>query len=355
MHAFGPAEIAIKREKERRKKVKVSFTQEDLNSIQETIKQKHLTLEEKLGQGGFASVYKVTSSIYKTSFALKIFKDNPDEPNKAFKSFQCEKDALVHLDHPNIIKLYDSFRDDKFYYLLLEYCSSGSLKSIEEPLSVPQFKCIGSSMLKAIEYCHSQGYAHCDIKPNNFLIDKTQRIKLSDFGLAQPIRPNELSKMIGGSKPYMAPEVVLKQPYDPSKADIWSLGISFFFLGTKKLPWHSQDLVQLNQEIVSGLIQFPSTLNLEISKLIYSMINRLPSCRPTASQLLDNSFFISVPTLKIIQNKSNITEGKSGPIFSPRVNLAKLPLLSVEGLRRQRGTVINRGRPQPTLPFTSRY
>ena len=281
-------------ESERKKKKKsMNLRDDDLEIIRKTIRSKNLILNELIGCGGFACVYRVTSTQYNQSFALKIFIRDFGGSCRSLMSFKTERQALISLDHPNIIKAYDSFCDDRFFYLLLEYCPYGTLKSLKAPLNLNQFKVAAVMMTRAVSYLHSKEIVHSDIKPNNFLIDQNHRIKLCDFGLIQQMT-KEKSKIFAGSKPYMSPELVTKTPYDPRKADVWALGISFYYLLTKKLPWHTNDLARMNVEIVQGLIQFPSFIDNESSKLIYNMLSSHPASRPLPNAILKCSLFAGI-------------------------------------------------------------
>ena len=152
--------------------------------------------------------------------------------------------------HKNIIAMYDYGMDSNWVWMAMEMGSNGELFDKIEPdrgvdEEVAHFYFI--QLINAIEYIHRLGVAHCDIKPENLVLDSGGNLKLTDFGLAVVFRkkngPKRLSTLPCGSPPYLAPEVVSKK-YDPEISDIWSCGMVLFVLLTGKIAWeipHPED------------------------------------------------------------------------------------------------------------------
>lgn len=334
----------IPREVGHKKKKKAELTAEDLAEIRFELQKRNYTLEEKIGEGGYAHIFKLTNSVYNQSFALKaIYHGFEEFENKMNASFQAECEALMNLDYPNIIKIYDTFSSKKFHYIILEYCPLGSLKDYSSPLSIQQFRDISLTILKTIKYCHDKGFAHCDIKPSNFLIDIHGKIKLADFGLSLHFYDdtnNEIKKStrFGGSKPFMAPELLRHQAYDPRKADIWSVAVTLFFLYTKRFPWSSTELSIMKQEIIEGAIKFPPNINPKVGWFLTSMFIVQPEHRPLADIIIQNDFYKDIQIQKmqargltlIEKNFLNKSQKQSPATQSQKPYLLcnKLPLIS---------------------------
>ncbi|OHS93499.1 CAMK family protein kinase [Tritrichomonas foetus] len=266
---------------------------------------------KEIGKGGFATVYLAHSLKYNIDFAIKKIAKNKvialdnDETS-------AEIAALMLLNHPFIIKFFEHFNDDYFYYIVFEYCSGGSLKDIfksgnndynveetsqsnlSEPtshirsLSPNQFWKLVYDLLTVLMFCHDNNIAHRDIKPENIFFDKYGRIRLADFGLAHQFTDGDIIST-AGSLMYMAPEVLQKKCTDPFAADIWSLGLTFLWMATGNQPYNSTpNRVELVNQVKMASIIVPPGMPEEIVLLIRQMTIYTPSRRPTARQLLND-------------------------------------------------------------------
>ncbi|EAX86163.1 AGC family protein kinase [Trichomonas vaginalis G3] len=199
-----------------------------------------------LNKGGFGTCYIVKSLKYEIQFVCKVSNDTTGD-------FIREQKALTSFDHPNIVRVYDAFTYEKYLFLILEYCSGGSLLSLinsHKKISVSQMLKYSRDIIQALDYMHGLGFAHCDIKPSNVLIDEFGRAKLCDFGLT--IFTNQGKKQnnrICGSVNYMAPEMALNREYDPIKCDIWSLGVTLYHFATGKVPYNGNHLKYISAEL----------------------------------------------------------------------------------------------------------
>lgn len=174
---------------------------------------------------------------------------------KSFKSSTSDLFVLKSIINPYIILIYDYFEDEFYNYMILEYCSKGSLSSIIKSgdlKSQNEKIYYMKKTAEAIHFYHSKGIAHRDIKPNNVLLDDYGLPKLIDFGICEMLyfNPDSISsvdsndgyykagkkgkvKLINkyfGTCSYLTPEIILNEPYDPFAADIWSLGVTFLIL-----------------------------------------------------------------------------------------------------------------------------
>lgn len=126
-----------------------------------------------------------------------------------------------------IIKLYDSFDDEIYKYLVMEYCSNGTILQ-KGKLTYDKFVHYSKQILEAISFIHSKKIAHRDIKPENIFIDQYDHVKLSNFVMAKEFQCDEKPHEKFGSYLQLAPEMIQNHEICPFKADIWALGITFF-------------------------------------------------------------------------------------------------------------------------------
>lgn len=275
-----------------------------------TLAKYNYELKEKIGSGGFASVYKCKNTRYNEIFCVKIIELPEDAKKSLSLSFDSEFQTLVKIIHPNIISIFDHFQSDHCLYLILEYCPNGSIADLimknDGPLEYHQLIDLFRQILQATSYIHSIGIAHRDIKPQNILMDMRNRPKLADFGLAEFYQANQREKgKFGGSLAYMAPELILKKEFDPAAVDIWALGISFYQMSVGNLPWTSN---LVHQEIAAGFVFIPNNLDPQITALLRKMLQADPSRRATAKKLLElplfdeeDEFQPTVPTMPLKQ------------------------------------------------------
>lgn len=146
----------------------------------------------QIGRGGFGCVYKVVmknGSIYRA--AKKINKNSLK--SEEHKSLLAQMAIMMHMDHPNITKLYEVYEQPNYYVMILELCDGGQLfeKVVDRTITEKDAKHIITQILSALHYLHSKGIVHRDIKPQNMLFEqKTKLVKLIDFGISTKIEQN---------------------------------------------------------------------------------------------------------------------------------------------------------------------
>lgn len=181
--------------------------------------------------------------------------------------FSLEISIMIEMDHPNIIKLYEVFEDNRYIYLIMEECVGGELfdriidrinkkKMFTEREAAVMFK----QMMSAVCYCHSQKICHRDLKPENLLFLNTSDdspIKVIDFGLSKLLDKKE-SKMTTkvGTAYYVSPEV-LAGNYD-EKCDVWSSGVILYIMLTGDPPFNGANDNEIYRKIQAKKFSFPS-------------------------------------------------------------------------------------------------
>ncbi|XP_053107198.1 cGMP-dependent protein kinase 2 isoform X2 [Hemicordylus capensis] len=196
----------------------------------------NLEIVATLGVGGFGRVELVKVKNENVAFAMKCIKKKHVVDTKQQEHIHSEKRILEEVCSPFIVRLYRTFKDNKYVYMLLEACLGGELWSILRDRgsfdeTTTKF-CIGC-VTEAIEYLHRISVIYRDLKPENLILDAQGYIKLVDFGFAKKIGAGQKTWTFCGTPEYVAPEVILNKGHDFS-VDFWSLGILVYELLTGK-------------------------------------------------------------------------------------------------------------------------
>ncbi|VDP84258.1 unnamed protein product [Echinostoma caproni] len=208
---------------------------------------------------------------------------------------------IVALRHPNIVKLYAYYIDEKRtgIYLIMEMCNGGDLSkylAAKRPLSLNSIRIILGQVARAMNEMFILKVIHRDLKPANILLSHCKNcgkqaidlpieeitFKIGDFGLARELKRNEMAATVCGSPVYMAPEVHLMKPYD-SKADVWSLGAIIYECLTGKVPYNAESLmamIEMFKNHPGRKPMIPSGTDPALSNLIISMLAFNPEDRP---------------------------------------------------------------------------
>ncbi|CDR45443.1 CYFA0S18e01794g1_1 [Cyberlindnera fabianii] len=227
----------------------MSFSQFRFSQLDPLPKIDNVQLGNTIGQGSFAIVK--LASLKNQTFAIK-FIHRQMCLRRGLSDDEIAREVLLHRHcsgHPNVIKVLHHGADTNWLFIAMELATGGDLfdkiepdVGVDEVVSQFYFK----QMISAIEFCHKQGVAHRDIKPENILLDSRGNLKLTDFGLAAVFMKKSGAKRLCytpcGSPPYMAPEVVDRNGYDPAKADIWSLGAVLYVLLAGETPWEEPSM-----------------------------------------------------------------------------------------------------------------
>lgn len=313
-----------------------------METILRTLAEHGYTLGEPIGSGAYSTCYMAYSNKYKQSFVCKIMNlegDGKFKREKIGRAFKDEVYCLIHLIHPNVIKVYDYFSTPDSFILILEHCSRGSLDSLIKNDGVFQSAELlpfCKQFLSALKYCHDNSLAHHDIKPSNIFIDEFGRYKLADFGLAQIVSQGEKSSSFTGSLGFMAPEIFDKREYDPYKADVWSFGVTLYQLTTGNLPFVSDRFTELKKMINSGQYEEPECAPEYIQLMLKHTIVVDPEARWTVNELWN--YINSVTECltcksKRLRRKQSHVRSSSHPLFtltgsgilSSMNSLSKLP------------------------------
>lgn len=210
----------------------------------------------KVGAGGMADVYKGKDHKLNRFVAIKILKKEFREDKTFVEKFQSEAQAAAGLMHPNIVNVYDVGEEQGLYFMVMELVEGITLKEYihkKGSLSAKETISIAIQAANGIEAAHMHQIVHRDIKPQNIMISKEGKVKVTDFGIAKAASSNTISTNVLGSVHYTSPEQA-RGGYSDYKSDIYSLGITMYEMVTGTLPFDGDSAVavaikQLQEEI----------------------------------------------------------------------------------------------------------
>lgn len=250
------------------------------------IRERGYNMGDEIGAGNFSRVYKATSKkLGDRTIACKLIRLDKVSALWKDKCLRKELKIIRSLHHPYIVRVYDIIKTRTKVYIFMEYASNLSVAYQLDrnacPLDESDARMWFAQTLSAIVYMHTMGIAHRDIKNENILLDADWNVKLSDFGFSCYMdKPSWTSC---GTIGYIAPEV-LNPPYDPSRADIWSLGVCLFEMLTCIKPFAEKDY--------TTPIIVPEHIKLSPSCIscLGAMLHLDPSTRITSKDLLHHPF-----------------------------------------------------------------
>lgn len=202
---------------------------------------------------------------------------------------------LQNLDHPNIVRYLESYKNSKHLFLVMEFCPGGQIfDSIEDfvkegkTYTEQQAAQTIKSCLEALAHCHSENIVHRDIKPENILYGSDGKVRLVDFGLACNSK-QKLNEQ-AGTPYFMAPEV-LNENYKGGSCDIWSLGCVLYMIATGKRPFDGTSRSEVSDLICRADYPAPDHISGACKDLISKMLTVDVSKRLTAQECLDHAWF----------------------------------------------------------------
>ncbi|MEW5986993.1 MAG: serine/threonine-protein kinase, partial [Chloroflexota bacterium] len=197
-----------------------------------------------LGEGGMAAVYKAYQPNMGRYVALKILPRHYASDPQFVARFTQEARVIANLEHPHILPVHDFGESEGYTYLAMRLVEGGSLARLLQgaPLALTQVRQIVSQVGDALDYAHTQGVIHRDVKPSNILIDQRGNCLLSDFGIAKMLAGSSHLTQTGamlGTPAYMSPEQGMGQSLD-GRSDLYSLGIILYQMVTGRIPYQAE-------------------------------------------------------------------------------------------------------------------
>ena len=275
------------------------------SSLQKDIR-KVYKFKEQLGGGHFGTVRKAYRREDKNKenihyYAVKSI-SKKDLCEKDCEELIKEMDIICCLDHPNIIKFYETYHDEFYFHIVMELCGGKDSYNkivLKEKCDEKKVVSLIAKVLLAIAHCHSRGITHRDLKPENILYESNKEdaeIKIIDFGLSRKYAKDEKMHCVLGTPYYVAPEV-LKGDYD-EKCDIWSIGAMAYLLLCGEPPFKGETDQEIFQHILNDNLEFNLPIWNNVSNNAKSFLKlcleKSPLKRPNAVQALDHPWFTDV-------------------------------------------------------------
>ena len=273
------------------------------SSLMKDIRKEYKFLKP-LGEGHFGTVRKAHRRCEKEPYHYYAIKSISIKnlSQKDYNDLVKEVDIISGLDHPNIIKFYETYHDKYFFHIVMELCQGKEVfDKIANHGYMPEKKVVNIifKVLLAIAHCHSRGITHRDLKPENILFESLKpdaEIKLIDFGLSRKYAKDEKMHTILGTPYYVAPEV-LKGEYD-EKCDIWSIGAMTYLMLCGDPPFTGSSNNEIFKKIVKNDLKFNpykwKNISDNAKDFVKLCLKKNASERPSASKAVEHKWFTNV-------------------------------------------------------------
>lgn len=240
---------------------------------------------EKIGTGGMSDVYKAKDHKLNRFVAVKVLKQEFSENANFVSKFRIEAQAAAGLMHPNIVNVYDVGEEGGIYYIVMELVEGITLKKYIEKkarLSVKEAISIAIQVSMGIQAAHNNHIIHRDIKPQNIIISKEGKVKVTDFGIAKAATSNTITSNVMGSVHYTSPEQA-RGGYSDEKSDIYSLGVTMFEMLTGRVPFNGETTVAIAikhiQEELPPPREFVPEIPVSVEQIVCKCCQKSPDRR----------------------------------------------------------------------------
>lgn len=240
---------------------------------------------EKIGTGGMSDVYKAKCHKLNRYVAIKVLKQEFSENANFVSKFRVEAQAAAGLMHPNIVNVYDVGEENGIYYIVMELVEGITLKKYIEKkarLSVKEAVSIAIQISMGIEAAHNNHIIHRDIKPQNIIISKEGKVKVTDFGIAKAATSNTITSNVMGSVHYTSPEQA-RGGYSDEKSDIYSLGITMYEMLTGRVPFNGETTVAIAikhiQEALPSPREYVPEIPVSVEQIVFKCCQKSPDRR----------------------------------------------------------------------------
>lgn len=246
----------------------------------------------KIGSGGMSDVYKARDAKLNRFVAIKILKEEFSVDQGFVSKFRMEAQSAACLSHPNIVNIFDVGEENGIYYIVMELIEGITLKKYIErrkKLGIRESIEVSMQVSRGLQAAHAEHIIHRDIKPQNIMISKDGKIKVTDFGIARAVSSQTISSNTMGSVHYISPEQA-KGGYCDERSDIYSLGITMYEMLTGRVPFEGDSTVAVAlQHIQSEMVpprQYEPLIPVSLEKIILKCTQKKPENRYGSAQEL---------------------------------------------------------------------
>jgi serine/threonine-protein kinase len=256
-------------------------------------------LLDRIGSGGMSVVYRAQDLSLGRIVAIKVLHENLTDDEGFLRRFQREAHSAANLSHPNIVTIHDIGHDGNRNYMVMEYVDGRTLKQLirlqnqqGQPMPVARALDLIIQVCAGIGYAHRANLVHCDVKSQNILVTRDERVKVADFGIAQALSEatqHTSDSQIWGTPHYFSPEQAAGKHATPA-SDVYAIGVVFFELLTGQLPFSADTHTALALKHIYEAPPRASELNpavpYQLDQILNKVLAKEPSSRyRTADQL----------------------------------------------------------------------
>lgn len=247
---------------------------------------------ENVGSGGMADVYKARDQRLSRFVAIKVLKPEYSNDKSFVNKFRGEAQSAAGLSHPNIVNVYDVGDDGGLHFIVMELVEGITLKRFIErkgKLEIKEAVGIGIQIAQGMEAAHDNHIIHRDIKPQNIIISRDGKVKVTDFGIAKATNSNTITSNAMGSVHYLSPEQA-RGGYSDEKSDIYSLGVTLYEMLSGKVPFAGDNTVSVALLHIQGeampLRELDPDIPVSIDKIVQKCMQKRPERRYHSSSEL---------------------------------------------------------------------
>ncbi len=248
---------------------------------------------DNVGSGGMADVYKAKDQRLNRFVAIKVLKPEYSSDKSFVNKFRGEAQSAAGLSHPNIVNVYDVGDDSGLHYIVMELVEGITLKRFIErkgKLEVKEAVGIAIQIAQGMEAAHDNHIIHRDIKPQNIIISRDGKVKVTDFGIAKATNSNTITSNAMGSVHYLSPEQA-RGGYSDEKSDIYSLGVTLYEMLSGKVPFAGDNTVSVALLHIQGeampLRDLDQSIPISVDKIVQKCMQKRPERRyHSASELI---------------------------------------------------------------------
>ena len=314
--------------------------QADFDVVRDALKVEYELIKE-LGRGGMATVYRARDKQLDREVAIKVLPFALSFDKDFVERFQREARTAARLEHPHIIPVYRVGESDRVTYFVMKFVRGSSLSDVIKKrgaLPPAQIRKVLSETVSALSYAHKNGIVHRDIKPDNIMLDDSDRVVVMDFGIAKAASGAKLTGtgMSIGTPHYMSPEQARAQPLD-GRSDIYSLGVVGYQCLTGDVPFDGEDSFSIGYKHVTEEVPTPA-LNSPEQRDLYEIIRRMMAKVP--NDRFDDADHLA----RVLEGKAAVPDGR--PSAGPNIAMRSAPTTMTPA----RGRAVSASTPTTPMP-----